>query len=38
MRVEVDARGVLVEPGGEHVVGFLDRHAVDGWSILSPTA
>ena len=27
--VEMDARGVLVEPGRHHVLGFFDRHAVD---------
>jgi hypothetical protein len=27
--VEVDLGGVVVEPGREHVLGLLDRHAVD---------
>ncbi len=26
--VEMHARGVLIKPRREHVIGFLDRHAV----------
>jgi len=35
--IKVDARGVLIEPGRDLVLGFLHRHMPSTWSIFSPT-
>ena len=34
-QIEMDARGVLIEPRRDHVLGFFDGHAVDMIDLLA---